>query len=56
VEQFAAMVTLHELKAEPALVGLECTRRGSRLSIHPVSKAHFEHVVRMGRAKGAPLR
>jgi predicted RNA-binding protein with PUA-like domain len=56
VEKFAAPVSLAELKAEPALEGMEVTKKGSRLSVHPVSEAHFRKVVEMGRAKGRPVR
>jgi predicted RNA-binding protein with PUA-like domain len=55
-EAWADVVSLAELKAEPALEGLETTRRGSRLSIHPVSEAHAARILEMGRAKGAVLR
>ncbi|MES2644543.1 MAG: EVE domain-containing protein [Myxococcota bacterium] len=50
VERFPAVVPLAALKAEPALDGMEVTKRGSRLSVHPVDAAHFERVVAMGRA------
>ncbi|MDP2309412.1 MAG: EVE domain-containing protein [Pseudomonadota bacterium] len=52
VERFPAVVPLAALKAEPALVGMEVTKRGSRLSVHPVDAAHFEKVVAMGRNAG----
>lgn len=52
VEAWAAPVTLAQLKADPALEGMEVTRRGSRLSVHPVSDAHLERVVALGRAIG----
>lgn len=51
VERFPAVVELAALKAEPALAGLEVTKRGSRLSVHPVDAAHFEEIVAMGRGK-----
>ena len=49
VEKFPAVIPLAALKADPALAGMEVTRKGSRLSVHPVSKAHFERVVALGR-------
>lgn len=52
VEQWAAPVTLAELKADPSLTGLEVTRRGSRLSISRVAPAHYEQIVALGRARG----
>jgi predicted RNA-binding protein with PUA-like domain len=50
VERFPAVVGLPVLKADPTLAGLEVTRRGTRLSVHPVSDAHFERIVALGRA------
>jgi predicted RNA-binding protein with PUA-like domain len=52
VEAFAEVVSLAELKAEPALDGMLVMRKGQRLSVQPVEPAHFEVVVGMGRAKG----
>jgi predicted RNA-binding protein with PUA-like domain len=48
VERFQAVLPLAALKAEPALEGMEVIRKGSRLSVQPVSAAHFEKVVAMG--------
>lgn len=50
VERFAQVLPLADLKADPQLEGLEVTRRGSRLSVHPVSDAHFARLVARGRA------
>lgn len=41
VERFDAPITLDELRATPGLDGLELLRRGSRLSVQPVSAAHW---------------
>ena len=41
VERFDAPITLAELRATPGLEGLELLRRGSRLSVQPVSAAHW---------------
>lgn len=49
VEKFPRMVSLDELKAEKALEGMLVTQRGTRLSITPVSKKHFDKVCRMAR-------
>lgn len=43
-------VTLAALKADPRLEGLALIRR-SRLSVVPVSKAHFQHVLQLGKTK-----
>jgi predicted RNA-binding protein with PUA-like domain len=42
-----AVVTLDALKANPALEGMLVTKRGQRLSVQPVSEAHFAEVLRM---------
>lgn len=52
VEKLPRVVTLEELKANPALEGMLVTRRGIRLSVQPVEKAHFEEVIRMGKGRG----
>ena len=43
-------VTLAEIKAEPRLTDLPLLRQ-SRLSVMPLSKAHFDLIVRMGHGK-----
>ena len=50
VEKFPHFVALEELKANPALKGMMVIQRGSRLSVQPVEKKHFEMVYRMGRS------
>lgn len=52
VERFAQVVPLAVLKAEPALAGMPLLQRGSRLSVQPVSPAHFARVVAMARRAG----
>lgn len=52
VESFPRVVTLDALRAEPRLRGMRVLQRGQRLSIQPVDPAHFEVVVRLGRAAG----
>lgn len=42
-------VDITELRANPGLEGLELLRRGSRLSVHPVSREHFDAIVRMAK-------
>lgn len=44
-------VTLAEMKADPALEGFELIRL-SRLSVVPVSDAHWSHICRLGGWKG----
>jgi len=47
VERFAQLVPLPVLRADPALEGMELLRRGSRLSVQPVTERQFERVVQL---------
>jgi predicted RNA-binding protein with PUA-like domain len=49
-ERFPATVALDTLKQTPGLEQMVVTRKGSRLSIQPVTKAEYDIVVRLGRA------
>jgi predicted RNA-binding protein with PUA-like domain len=49
VERFPEVLPLARLQAEPALAGMELLRRGSRLSVQPVSAPHFRRVVALAR-------
>ncbi|MBX4189527.1 EVE domain-containing protein [Candidatus Parcubacteria bacterium] len=48
VEKFKSPVTLSQIKINPKLEGMPLTEQGSRLSIQPVSKEHFEIVKKSG--------
>jgi predicted RNA-binding protein with PUA-like domain len=48
-KEFRQMVTLANLRAEPKLEGMVVLQKGTRLSITPVIKKHFDHIVKMGR-------
>lgn len=48
-EKFKHFVSLEELKSNLALKGMMVTQRGSRLSVQPVDKKHFEIVRNMGK-------
>jgi len=50
VEKFPGTVSLAEMKDDAALEGMLVTKRGQRLSVQPVEKAHFERVRKLGRA------
>jgi predicted RNA-binding protein with PUA-like domain len=50
VEVFAGTVPLELLKATKGLEHMMVTRKGSRLSVQPATKAEFDIVVRLGRA------
>lgn len=45
VRKLARVITLAELKERPELEGLALVRRGNRLSVMPVSNAHFEAIM-----------
>ena len=51
VERFPAIVPLETLKSTKGLEQMVVTRKGSRLSVQPVTREEFEIVVRLGRAK-----
>ena len=51
VERFPDVVPLETLKATKGLEEMLVTRKGSRLSIQPVTKAEYDLVVRLGRGK-----
>ena len=48
-------VSLEDLKSNPKLAEMAVVQRGQRLSVQPVSAAHFREVLRMGGLKAAVL-
>src|SRR3954447_275580 len=52
VETFPHIVPLDTLKSMKGLEEMVVTKKGSRLSIQPVTKSEFDIVVKLGRAKG----
>jgi len=51
VEKFDQEISLPTLKDDPALEGMRVTQKGSRLSVQPVDKKHFKHVLKLAKAK-----
>lgn len=51
VEKFDEIISLNELKENPALDGMLVTKRGMRLSVQPVEKEHFDIVTKMAEKK-----
>jgi predicted RNA-binding protein with PUA-like domain len=49
VERFPATVSLETLKQTPGLEEMLVTRKGSRLSVQPVTRAEYDIVVTLGR-------
>ncbi|HKO56533.1 MAG TPA: EVE domain-containing protein, partial [Thermoanaerobaculia bacterium] len=52
VEKFPRFVPLDTLKETTGLEEMVVTRKGSRLSVQPVTKKEFDIVVRLGRKRG----
>jgi hypothetical protein len=50
-EKFSRFVPLEELRAAPALKDMVLLRRGSRLSVQPVTSAEWKAIVALGRRK-----
>ena len=51
VETLPELVPLSQLREDPELEGMWLLKKGMRLSIQPVEKAHFVRVLKRGRAK-----
>jgi predicted RNA-binding protein with PUA-like domain len=51
VEKFPRIVSLETLKSAPGLEQMVVTKKGSRLSIQPVTKQEYDIVVKLGRKK-----
>ena len=45
VRKLKTSITLAEIKAQPGLDGMILTRKGNRLSIMPVDKAHWDFIL-----------
>ena len=52
VEKFPNIVPLETLKKTHGLEEMVVTKKGSRLSVQPVTKAEFDIVVKLGRNDG----
>jgi predicted RNA-binding protein with PUA-like domain len=51
VEIFPREIPLEELRTKKALAGMELLRRGSRLSVQPVTAAHFRTLEKLGQKR-----
>lgn len=51
VKKLARSVSLGEIKIDPKLSGILVAQKGQRLSIQPVSKAHFERIIALSEKK-----
>ncbi|MBL8861534.1 MAG: EVE domain-containing protein [Planctomycetes bacterium] len=55
VVRLARVVTLAELRAEPALAGMALLQKGQRLSVQPVEPAHFARVLALAGLRPADV-
>lgn len=46
--KFKHPVTLAEMKLDPKLEGIAVLKKGNRLSVMPISKMHYEYLVKRG--------
>jgi predicted RNA-binding protein with PUA-like domain len=56
VETFPHLVSMDRMRGEPALADMLVLQRGMRLSVQPVTKAHYDRIVKLGHQapKAAP--
>ncbi|UTW00835.1 EVE domain-containing protein [Marinomonas rhizomae] len=47
VEKWSSILTLAELKKSPALVDMLLTKKGSRLSVMPITQSEWEYITTM---------
>jgi predicted RNA-binding protein with PUA-like domain len=50
VEKLPVQITLAELREDPRCAEMLVIRRGMRLSVQPVDRAHFAHLLKRGKA------
>lgn len=52
VEKFDKPVSLEQIKSDPKLEGMVVRQRGSRLSVQPVSREHFDYICNYNTSHG----
>ena len=50
-KEFSRPLTLEELRGIPALEGMELLRKGSRLSVQPVTRAQWDAVLKRAKVR-----
>ena len=50
-QEFSAMLPLDDLRQDPKLEGMTLIQKGSRLSVQPVSAAHWKHILKLAGVK-----
>jgi predicted RNA-binding protein with PUA-like domain len=48
-KEFPQLIPLDKLREQAKLEGMVLLQKGTRLSITPVEKKHFDHIVKMGK-------
>jgi predicted RNA-binding protein with PUA-like domain len=54
VETFPHFVTMDRMRGEPSLASMLVLQRGMRLSVQPVSEAHYETIAKLGHSEPGP--
>ncbi len=54
VQAFKTVLSLDEMRADPALEEMLVLKRGQRLSVQPVKRQHFEHILKLKTETLAP--
>jgi predicted RNA-binding protein with PUA-like domain len=54
VEKFPRFVPLSEIKGHESLSDMKLVQKGSRLSIMPITKKHFQTILKLGKSKIKP--
>ena len=49
-----AVISLHKLKEDPKLIGMTLLNKGSRLSVQPVTDAHYAYIIKAYTTWNAP--
>jgi len=51
VEKLPRLVTLQEIKLDPKFAHMPLVKKGNRLSVFPISKAHFDRITTLAKAE-----
>jgi len=46
IKKLPRIVTLQEIKVDPKFANIPLTRKGNRLSVMPINKVHFNHIIK----------
>ncbi len=49
VEHLPRLVSLAEIKIDPQFEGVPLTKKGNRLSVFPISKKHFDRIIKLSK-------